>query len=95
MIIERARLTIRPELGAEFETIFAHARAIFLRARGCAGVHFERVVETPEIYVLVVQWGTIEDHMVHFRASDDFTRWRELAGPYFAQAPEVEHLEVC
>ena len=49
MIIERARLTIKPEFGAEFETILAQARAIFLRSRGCAGVHFERVVETPEI----------------------------------------------
>lgn len=94
MVIERARLTIKPGQGAAFETIFPAASAIFERARGCSSVHFERVVETPDIYVLVVAWETIEDHMVHFRGSDDFTRWRDLAGPYFAQAPMVEHLEL-
>lgn len=93
MVIERARLAINPGQGAAFETIFPEATAIFERAQGCSSVHFERVIENPDIYVLVVAWQTIEDHMVHFRGSGDFTRWRELAGPYFAQPPVVEHLE--
>jgi hypothetical protein len=41
----------------------------------------------------MVEWNTLDDHMITFRDSVDFTRWRELAGPHFAAPPVVEHLE--
>ena len=52
---------------------------------------FERTIERPNIYRLVVGWATLEDHMVHFRESSDFQEWRRLVGPHFAAPPKVEH----
>lgn len=93
MIIERARLTIKSGEEAAFEAAFAKAAPLFLRAQGCKGVRIERVVEAPDVYVLVVDWERLEDHTVTFRATEDFQEWRRLAGPHFASPPEVEHLQ--
>ncbi len=93
MIIERARLTIKSGEEAAFEAAFAKAAPLFLKAQGCKGVRIERVLEAPEVYVLVVDWEQLEDHTVTFRATEDFQEWRRLAGPHFASPPEVEHLQ--
>lgn len=93
MIVERARLTINPGEEAKFEAAFAKAVPLFLRAEGCHGVRIERVLETPEVYILVVDWARLEDHTVTFRGSEDFQEWRRLAGPHFASTPVVEHLQ--
>ena len=93
MITERARLTIKTGEEPEFEVAFGKAAPLFLRAKGCKGVSIERVVETPNVYILVVDWETLEDHTVTFRGTEDFQEWRRLAGPHFASAPEVEHLQ--
>jgi hypothetical protein len=33
--------------------------------------------------------------MVHFRESEDFQAWRQLAGPFFKSPPQVVHTEVA
>ena len=43
--------------------------------------------------MLLVRWETLDDHIVGFRQSEAFTRWRSLIGPYFQSPPVVEHLE--
>jgi hypothetical protein len=40
-----------------------------------------------------VKWGTLENHTVDFRSSEDFQAWRGLVGQYFAASPEVEHTQ--
>lgn len=94
MIIERARLNIKAGEEPAFEAAFAKAAPLFSRAQGCHGVRIERVVEAPEVYVLVVEWERLEDHTMSFRNSEDFQEWRRLAGPHFSSPPEVEHLQV-
>ena len=42
----------------------------------------------------MVYWETLDDHMVHFRQSEDFQTWRSLVGATFEKAPEVVHSEV-
>ena len=56
MITERARLAIREGEAEAFEAIFPRIAPLFLRAKGCHGVKFERVIETPSTYVLVAEW---------------------------------------
>jgi heme-degrading monooxygenase HmoA len=50
-------------------------------------------IESPERYVLLLAWDTLEDHTVAFRASPLFHEWRGLVSEFFAQAPSVEHFE--
>ncbi|MBK5567994.1 antibiotic biosynthesis monooxygenase family protein [Ensifer sp. SSB1] len=91
MIQEVAELTIKPGLEGDFERGVEKAVPLFLRAKGCHGVSLHRVIETPQVYRLVVDWETVEDHMEGFRDSADFQTWREIVGPCFAAAPVVTH----
>lgn len=91
MFLEIADIVAKPGEEKALERAAAEARPLFLRARGCAGMEFHRVVEHPGRYKLIVRWETVEDHTVHFRSSDDFQEWRRLAGPHFAEPPAVVH----
>jgi quinol monooxygenase YgiN len=93
MIWEIAELKIIESATQEFEAALVHAVPLFRRARGCHGMQVRRSIEQPGRYRLIVEWDSVEDHMIHFRQSADFQKWRELVGRFFAAAPEVEHAE--
>lgn len=89
MFLETAEFTVTDP--AAFEAAVAKARPLFLGSEGCLGLTLHRVVETPDVYRLLVTWRSIEDHMVGFRESAVFPEWRALVSPYFAAAPTVTH----
>jgi heme-degrading monooxygenase HmoA len=93
VIVERAQLEILAGQEAAFEAAFVRAREIVAAADGVRAVSLGRGVESPSRYLLLVEWESLEAHTVGFRQSEQFTRWRELVGPYFASPPEVEHYE--
>jgi len=88
-VLEVAEISVTDAAG--FEAAVAAARPHFLAAQGCLGLELHRVVEMPLVYRLIVTWRTVEDHMVTFRQSEGFQRWRELASPWFAAPPSVTH----
>jgi heme-degrading monooxygenase HmoA len=94
MILECARIRVAPGRERDFEAGVAEAAPLFRRARGCRDMALHRVEEDPSLYVLMVEWETLEDHVVHFRQSEDFQTWRALVGPCFAEPPVVEHHSV-
>lgn len=91
MIQEIASIRVRAGQEAAFEAGVAKAKPLFLRARGCHGMQLYRSIEAPQQYTLVVDWETVENHMVDFRQSPDFQEWRALVAEYFEQAPDVHH----
>ena len=93
MIHEIATITIDPARAALFEAAVASARPHFEAGEGYGSFAAERSIEHPERYRLVVGWESVEAHMVEFRESAGFTRWRELASPFFVGSPVVEHVE--
>jgi len=48
----------------------------------------------PPALLLLVRWANLGDHTEGFRGSPAFTRWREIVGPFFAEPPRVEHVNV-
>ncbi|GAB3626523.1 antibiotic biosynthesis monooxygenase [Pandoraea terrae] len=92
MIFEIAQIEVKPGTEAEFERGVVAATPLFKRARGCHGLRLLKSIEQPAHYSLVVTWETLEDHMVHFRESDDFLEWRRLVGSCFAAPPNVGHV---
>lgn len=88
-VLEVAEISVTDD--TMFEKAVAAARPYFLAAEGCLGLELHRVVETPDVYRLIVKWRTVEDHTVTFRNSEAFQRWRELASPFFAKPPTVTH----
>jgi heme-degrading monooxygenase HmoA len=82
----------RPEAHDAFQAAIAEAAPLFQRSRGCRSLRLERSVEHPDTYKLVIGWDTLEDHTVHFVASDEVQQFRKLAGGYVAAPTHMEHV---
>ena len=64
---------------------------VIAKAKGYKGHTVRHSIETPERYLLQIQWETLENHTVDFRGSPAFGEWRAIVGPFFAAPPVVEH----
>jgi heme-degrading monooxygenase HmoA len=96
MILEIADIRIPPGKNAEFEVAIAQGLATALsRAEGYIAHKVQRGIESPERYLLMVWWQTLENHTVDFRQGPLFAEWRSFIGPFLAQPPEVEHFELA
>jgi heme-degrading monooxygenase HmoA len=93
MILERAQIPVDEGREAAFEAAMAQARAVISESPGFRSIRVLKGIERPSVYLLLIEWDTLEDHTVGFRESERFVRWRELIGPFFASPPEVEHFD--
>jgi heme-degrading monooxygenase HmoA len=92
MILELADIRITPGQQAAFdEAIRRGLTTVVSQAKGFAGWKVNKCVESPERYVLMIFWETLEDHTVGFRQGPLFAQWRAIVGPFFASPPMVEH----
>ena len=74
-----------------FEAAFLGVRDVLESTPGCHSVRMTHGVETPERFVLLVEWESVEVHERNFRATERFATWRAAIGPFFAHPPRVEH----
>ena len=92
MILEVADFRIHAGQQQAFEeAIVRGVETVISTAKGFKGYSVKHSMETPERYLLQIQWETLENHTVDFRGSEAFTAWRAIVGPFFASAPVVEH----
>jgi heme-degrading monooxygenase HmoA len=92
MILELADIRILPGKQAEFDAaIIRGVETVIAKANGFRGYKVNKGVESPERYVLMIFWETVENHTVDFRQSPAFQDWRAIVGPFFAGPPTVEH----
>ena len=92
MILELADIRIQPGRQQEFELAIQRVVAAVIRhAKGFISYQVRHGIESPERYVLLIEWETLENHTVDFRESPAFQEWRAIVGPFFASPPVVEH----
>ena len=92
MIIEVADIRIHPDQQAAFEeAIHRGVKTVIAHAQGFLGYSVSKGIESPERFLLQIQWATLENHTVDFRGSERFAQWRGIVGPFFAAPPMVEH----
>jgi heme-degrading monooxygenase HmoA len=92
MILEVADIRIAPGEQAAFDEAIQRGLAdVVAQAKGYRGWKVNHSVESPERYLLMIFWDTLEDHTVGFRQGPLFAQWRAIVGPFFAQPPHVEH----
>jgi len=95
MILEIADIRIAPGKQAEFdEAIQRGVATVASKATGFRGYKVNKGVESPERYILMIYWDTLENHTVDFRQGPLFPQWRAIVGPFFAAPPVVEHFEL-
>ena len=92
MILEVADIRIAPgQQGAFDEAIQRGLTTVVSQAKGYRGYKVNKSIESPERYLLMIFWDTLEDHTVGFRGGPLFAQWRAIVGPFFVQPPQVEH----
>jgi heme-degrading monooxygenase HmoA len=92
MILELADIRIAPGKQSEFDAaIKLGAETVAAKAKGFRGYKVNKGVESPERYILMIYWDTLEDHTVGFRQGPLFPEWRAIVGPFFVVPPTVEH----
>lgn len=91
MITEIAFMSIVPGQEDAFLAALEEAKLVIARADGFRSLRIQRGIERPSTFVLTIEWDTLEAHTVGFRQGPLFAEWRSHIGPYFAEAPLVEH----
>lgn len=92
MILEVADIRITSGNQVAFEQA-AHRgiQSVIARSKGFLGYQVRHSIETPERYLLLLEWETLEDHTVGFRNSPAYAEWRSIVKDFFAAPPHVEH----
>lgn len=92
MILELADIRIHPGKQVEFDAaIIRGLEQVIAKAKGFRGYKVNRGIESPERYILMIFWESLENHTVDFRESPAFQEWRNIVGPFFSAPPVVEH----
>ncbi len=92
MILEIADIRIPPGRQTEFDAAVRHGvETVVSKAQGFRGYKVNKGIESPERYILMIYWETLENHTIDFRGGPLFAQWRAIVGPYFATPPQVEH----
>lgn len=89
MILEVAQIDVTDADG--FVAAYQSASWLPRETPGCRSVRMTHGIESPNRFVLLVEWDSVEAHLENFRATDRFTQWRAAIGPFFAGPPHVEH----
>ena len=91
MILEVALLDVIPNQEKEFEEAFEKAQNIISQSPGYIEHELQQCIETPNRYVLLVRWKTLEDHTEGFRQSPEYLEWKALLHHFYNPFPTVEH----
>ncbi|WP_322761410.1 antibiotic biosynthesis monooxygenase [Frankia sp. Cr2] len=91
-VLEIARFDITPGQEQGFVDAYRSVVGEVTTCPGFRSVRMTRGVESPSRFVLLVEWENLDAHLVNFRESDRFVRWRAALGTFFAQPPTVEHV---
>ena len=91
MVLELAILNVVPGKEADFEHAFREAKGIIASMPGFLSLELQRCIEHTNRYALLVRWSKLEDHMVGFRESPQYQRWRALLHHFYEPFPQVEH----
>ena len=91
MVTEHALLPVVPGREREFEEAFREARTIIAASPGFVSLSLSCSMESPSLYLLLVEWERVSDHTVGFRRSPGYARWSELLHPFYDPFPVVKH----
>ncbi len=91
MIVEHAILNVKPGKAAAFEVALREALPLISATPGFLNLEVRPCLETPDRFLLLVQWSTLEAHTQGFRGSGRYPKWRALLHHFYDPFPTVEH----
>ena len=95
MILEVTSIHIQAQSQDLFESAVAKGVAdIIQHSKGYLNYALHQQMGEPQHYALHIQWQHLDNHLVDFRQSENFTAWRALISPYFAAPPTTQHYTI-
>lgn len=93
MVSEIAQFTAQPGKAEELQRGFLAALPIIRGGEGCRSAQLRRCIEDPTLFLLQIEWETLEHHTVMFRGGPLFQQYRSHIAGLFVDPPVVRHFE--
>lgn len=94
MILEVAILDVKNGQDEQFERDFATAGQFISSIKGYAKHSLRKCIEKNNRYILLVEWENLDDHIIGFRQSSEYLKWKQLLHHYYDPFPTVEHYKI-
>jgi quinol monooxygenase YgiN len=94
IIVEYIRYRIPRERQGEFEEAYTNASQSLNASKHCHMYELTRCAEEPELYILRIEWDSLDGHMNGFRSSPEFREFVKHVQPYFNDILEMRHYEI-
>lgn len=93
MILEAVMLHVKQGTEREYELAFQKASSIISSMKGYISHELQRCLEEDGKHLLLVKWESLEDHVIGFRQSPEYEKWKQLLHHFYDPFPTVEHFE--
>jgi heme-degrading monooxygenase HmoA len=93
MFVEIALLKAKSGEAERLREGLRAARAVIASAAGYRGSVFYEGVESPESFLLRVEWETLDAHTVGFRQGPLFAEWRSHFQAFLDGPPVMTHYQ--
>jgi heme-degrading monooxygenase HmoA len=94
VIVEYIRYKIPRERQTRFEEAYTNASASLNASKHCQMYELTHCTEEPELYILRIEWDSLEGHMEGFRSSPEFRDFYRYVQPFFNDIQEMRHYEL-
>jgi heme-degrading monooxygenase HmoA len=94
MIVEYTRYKITEDQSSALEAAYEQAQSALQVSPHCLSYELSRCTEDPTMYILRIEWDSIEGHLNGFRKSQEFKALFEAVGPFFNNIQEMRHYAV-
>jgi heme-degrading monooxygenase HmoA len=94
MIVEYIRYKIPAERQREFEEAYENASGSLNASRHYQMYELTHCAEEPELYILRIEWDSLDGHMKGFRSSPEFREFFRYVQPFFNEIQEMRHYKL-
>jgi heme-degrading monooxygenase HmoA len=93
MILELADITVKAGKQSDYEADLRKALPFLTEIEGYISHELRHGIEEPTRYLLLITWESVEAHMVNFRESDNFQKYRAHVNEYLDEV-KMSHFEM-
>lgn len=89
-VTEKAELQVAEDKADEFEALLSKCADLVLGPGGCNSVQIGRGIERPNVFLLTVQWDSVDAHNT-WRETPPFAEFVGLIKDYLTGPTGMEH----
>jgi hemoglobin len=91
MTAEYTRYRIKQDRLAAFEEAYRSAQQYLQASPHCINYELSHCTEDPELFVLRIEWVSVEEHLQGFRKEPNFKDFFALVQPFVHNIEEMQH----